>query len=121
MIGYSVLKSQGELNSVIQHFYKEIIDAYWDEERKYLDEGYLTIPFPFEELQVPHFEMEIVWSQDQFLNYLNTWSAVKHYQKQLNSNPIDLIRKQVESNWGDIKTRSFYFPLLVRIGKPFKT
>lgn len=117
VIGYSVLKSQGELDSVIQHFYKEIIDAYWDEERKYLDEGYLTIPFPFEELQVPHFEMEIIWSQDQFLNYLNTWSAVKHHQKQHNSNPVELIRKQVEANWGDTEKRSFYFPLLVRIGK----
>lgn len=116
VMGYSLLETSGELNKVIKHFYKEITGPFWDEEREYLDEGYRTILFPFEELTVPEFKMEVQWSQEQLLNYLNTWSAVKHYQDKNGENPLNLIKKDVETHWGSNEKRMFEFPLLVRVG-----
>lgn len=49
VIGYGLFKSEKDTHQIIQHFYNEIIGKYWDTERSYLDENYLSIPFPFEE------------------------------------------------------------------------
>lgn len=117
VIGYSVLKTSGELNAIIQHFYKNITDSYWDPERKYLDEHYKSIPFPFEELKTTKLEMPIYWTAEDLLNYLNTWSAVKHYEKANGSNPLSLIQEDVHKHWGAKEQREFNFPLLLRVGK----
>ena len=117
MIGYSVFETSGKLNEVIQHFYKNITDPYWDPERKYLDAHYKTIPFPFKEIQTPKLEMDVIWTKNQFLSYLNTWSAVKHYEKANGQNPLELIQDAVDRSWGNAVTRKFSFPLLLRVGK----
>ena len=117
MIGYSVFKTSGKLNEVIQHFYKNITDPYWDPERKYLDEHYKTVPFPFKEIETPELEMSVIWTKNQFLSYLNTWSAVKHYEKAKGQNPLELIQDDVDKFWGNAVTRKFSFPLLLRVGR----
>ncbi|WP_442844955.1 class I SAM-dependent methyltransferase [Leeuwenhoekiella sp. H156] len=117
VIGYSVLETDGKLNEVIQHFYTVIINEYWDPERRYLDENYQSIPFPFEEVELPKLQMQVCWTQDQLLNYLNTWSAVKHYEKEHHSNPMALIAEAVKENWGPDEYRMFEFPLVLRVGK----
>ncbi|RXG28483.1 class I SAM-dependent methyltransferase [Leeuwenhoekiella marinoflava] len=117
VIGYSVLETLGELNTVIQHFYKVITDPYWDPERKYLDENYKSIPFPFKEIEPPKLTMPIYWTVEELLNYLNTWSAVKHYEKANGKNPLRLIQDDVYKHWGAREKREFNFPLLLRVGK----
>ena len=115
-IGYSVLETSGKLNEVIQHFYKGITAPYWDPERKYLDDHYQSIPFPFQEIETPKFAMPIYWTADELVNYLNTWSAVKHYEKANAKNPLHLIRDDVYKHWGAKEKREFNFPLLLRVG-----
>ncbi|HEA29332.1 MAG TPA: class I SAM-dependent methyltransferase [Leeuwenhoekiella sp.] len=116
LIGYSVFTTEGKLNEIIQHFYNDSIGSYWDAERDYLDAHYNTIPFPFREEVVPNFKMEVRWTQDQFLNYLNTWSAVKHYEKKNSKNPLKLIKNEVKTHWGNEAVRLFEFPMLLRVG-----
>lgn len=116
LIGYSVFSTEGTLNDIIQHFYNNIIGSYWDPERDYLHNHYRTIPFPFREEVIPKFKMEVNWTREQFLNYLNTWSAVKHYEKKNGENPLKLIENEVEMLWGDEELRLFEFPLLLRVG-----
>ncbi len=116
LIGYSVFRTEGELNGIIQHFYNDIIGSYWDAERDFLDKYYQTVPFPFREEVVPNFKMEVNWTQEQFLNYLNTWSAVKHYEKKNGENPLKLIENEVKTIWGKEEKRLFEFPLLLRVG-----
>jgi len=116
LIGYSIFTTEGTLNDIIQHFYNNIIGSYWDPERDYLDNQYRTIPFPFREEVVPKFKMEVYWTQERFLNYLNTWSAVKHYEKKNGENPLKLIENKVKTHWENEEIRLFEFPLLLRVG-----
>ena len=117
VIGYSVFKTEDDLNNVIQYFYKDITEAYWDPERRYLDEDYLTIPFPFEEEVTPSFNIKVKWTKEHFYNYLNTWSAVKHYEKKEGMSPLNLIKEKVNENWGKNTEKEFIFPILLRVGK----
>lgn len=115
--GYGRIAINPEVDSVIDRFYTDIIGRYWDEERRYIDEAYQTIPFPFTEIPAPSFSITNTWTLEHLLGYLQTWSAVKHYQNKNNRNPVDLIRQQLQAAWGNEEAKTVRFPLLLRIGK----
>ncbi len=115
LIGYSLFKSNPETEAVILHFYKNIIDTYWDPERRYLDEHYKTIPFPFQEIETPDFQQKYIWTFNQLAGYLKTWSAVKHYKKEHGQNPVDLILPDLKQAFGE--EGEVIFPILFRLGK----
>lgn len=115
VIGYSLLKSNPESDGVIFKLYNDIIGPYWDEERRYLDEQYKTIPFPFQKIETPQFEQTYQWTIDHLIGYLKTWSAVKHYEKAKGQNPVDLIKNELEAAFGS--ENKVIFPILFRIGK----
>jgi ubiquinone/menaquinone biosynthesis C-methylase UbiE len=47
-----------EVNQLVQNFYANIVGPYWPPERKLVEEGYRTIPFPFIEMPPPAFHMK---------------------------------------------------------------
>ena len=83
----------------------------------FIDEGYQTIPFPFSEIPVPEFTMSYEWKFEQLLGYLGTWSAVKHYRKQNDADPVQIIEQELRNAWGDAALRLFNFPVLLRVGR----
>jgi ubiquinone/menaquinone biosynthesis C-methylase UbiE len=120
VIGYSRIKISEPIDAIITKFYTDIIGPYWDKERRYIDEHYTTIPFPFEEIQTPNFENKLQWSLEHVIGYLNTWSAVKHFIRQNNCNPVDKLQIEIEQHWKKDEIKEVTFPLLVRIGKKIK-
>lgn len=101
------------LQKAIEKLYLEILDEYWDPECRFIDENYQTIPFPFEEMNHPDFQIQNKWNREQLLGYLNTWSAVRHYVDKHELNPIDLILHEIP----DFDSVNVTFPILIRIGK----
>jgi SAM-dependent methyltransferase len=116
IIGYGLMQVDAETDAIIQHLYSQTLGGYWDAERRYLDENYQTIPFPFTEIQAPSFTMQTQWTADQLIGYLQTWSAVKHYEEQNGNNPVEAIAPQLHSLWQQ-QTKTASFPLLLRVGK----
>ncbi len=117
VIGYGRLKISEQIDRVITDFYHNVIGKYWDKERKYIDENYKTIPFPFSEIQTPNLVNTQYWTFEHLIGYLNTWSAVKHFIKKNNYNPIDKLQSEIEQLWGNEQTKHVHFPLLLRIGR----
>jgi len=117
VIGYDRIQVSPDIDSVITDFYINTIGSYWDKERKYIDEHYATIPFPFEEIKTPYFVNEVQWTIEHLIGYLNTWSAVKHFSNQNQRNPVSDIRHSIEQYWGGKEIRDIKFPVLLRIGK----
>lgn len=117
VVGYSRVKINEQIDNLITDFYTNIIGSYWDKERKYIDENYTTIPFPFDEIQTPNFVNSQNWTLEHLIGYLNTWSAVKHFIKKNNYNPIDILQKDIEQHWSNELTKEVHFPLLLRIGR----
>lgn len=118
LIGYPLLTAQNsELNRIIIEFYRNIVGEYWDSERKYIDEGYATVPFPFEEFEMPKFEIRNYWSSQQLIGYFESWSAVGHYQKQHHTNPVDLIREKIEKIFASAKLEEVRFEIVGRLGR----
>lgn len=117
VIGYGKLIIEEGLDNHINHFYENSIGPYWDAERKYIDEAYTTIPFPFKEIAAPAFVNSVHWNFQHLIGYLNTWSAVKHFIKQNGYNSVDALQQELAFIWGGEEVRKVEFPLLLRIGQ----
>lgn len=116
-IGYDVLKINKEINILIDDFYKTTTAPYWDSERKYIDDHYTTIPFPFKEIESPEFSINYSWEFDQVVGYFNTWSAVQHYIRKNNENPVDKFATRLKEAWGNVIRRKVSFPIFIRVGR----
>jgi ubiquinone/menaquinone biosynthesis C-methylase UbiE len=119
--GYSLLRVSPEIDRVLLHFYKDIVGPYWDEERKYIDDQYLTIPFPFQDIAAPELEQQYLWTFEQLIGYLCTWSAVKHFIKEEGSDPVLVIADALKTAWGMDERREVAFPTLIRAGRKYNS
>ncbi len=117
VVGYGRLKISEPIDLLITNFYENVIGKYWDKERKYVDENYQTIPFPFEEIKTPNFVNTQNWTLEHLIGYLNTWSAVKKFIQQNEYNPIEKLQQDLEQFWGEKQTKPIHFPILLRIGR----
>ena len=107
-----------EINSLVRHYYYEILSGYWPERIHYLEEAYKTIPFPFEEIASPPFVMKASWDLDDFAGFLDSWSATQRYKSQEGHHPLELIWQELKAAWGDEnETRLIRWLLHVRIGR----
>ncbi|MEO1010550.1 MAG: class I SAM-dependent methyltransferase [Bacteroidota bacterium] len=117
VVGYGRIEISQEIDPLVTSFYKRVIGAYWDVERKYIDENYTTLPFPFDEIQTPKFENKQQWNFERFIGYLNTWSAVKHFIRQNGHNPLQELETTLKRYWKNGEIKEVKFPILLRIGK----
>lgn len=117
VVGYGRIKITPQIDCIITDFYTKVIGKYWDKERKYIDENYKTIPFPFDKIKVSKFEIIYQWNLEHLIGYLNTWSAVKHYINKNNHNPIEELEIKLKKHWKNGANKKMKFPILLRIGQ----
>lgn len=117
-ISYGEVRVSGAPDPIVSRFYHDLIGPYWPAERRYVDEGYATIPFPFPEITAPAFAMAAEWNLEHLLGYFGTWSAVKEYEKRNGADPLQLIEAELAAAWGDpAAARSITWPLALRVGR----
>ena len=115
---YHTLYTNSEaLNDLYLHFYQNIIGPYWDKERRFVDEKYATVNFPFEPLPSSSFQTVLEWSRDQFKGYIETWSSVQKYRKEHQTSPLLLIEEELDSIWPAVETRTVTFPICLLLGR----
>ena len=115
---YNLLSITPEIDSMIKYFYMDIVGEFWPPERRFVENGYKNIPFPFHKLPSPSFRMSAKWTVHQLIGYLGTWSAVKRYKERNGIDPIARIENELIRSWNlrsDILDVSW--PLSVIIGK----
>lgn len=106
-----------EINKMIKNFYTGTTGPYWDPERKYVDEKYESVPFPYEVLVSSNFDIHYQWDINQLCGYLNSWSSVRNFIKKENSNPVDLFRIALNEVWKEKSSKQFTFPIFLKAGK----
>jgi hypothetical protein len=118
---YNLIRSdENAINNIIEHFYHDITGPYWDSARRHVDEGYDNIPFAFAPLPSKTFNIQWVYTREELLGYLNTWSALQTYIKQKGESPLPLISEALYDKWGTDETRVFNFPLSLKLGRIIK-
>jgi ubiquinone/menaquinone biosynthesis C-methylase UbiE len=98
---YSLGRLTPEIDPYITKLYSDILADCWPQERKWIDEHYQTIPFPFQKVKTPEFMIEKPLNFSQLCGYLQTWSAVKEYSARHQDNPVKFILNELKMHWGD--------------------
>ena len=107
-----------ELDRRFFAFYSEIVGPYWPPERRHIEAGYRTLPFPFEEVPAPEFGLEFEWDIEQVLGYVSSWSATARYKKALGTDPVPQLRESLSAAWpGTGAQVAIRMPLGMRAGR----
>ena len=117
VIGYGIMSIDKKVDKAVHKLYEDFLGKYWDPERRYIEENYKTIPFPFEEITAPKIFIKTRWSFNQLIGYLNTWSALQHYKKANERNPIEYMFTELKEAWGSDAEKEIRFPVLLRVGR----
>lgn len=114
---YNLASISPEIDPLFHHLGRQILGPYWPPERRWLDEEYRTIPFPFAEVEVPQFWIEARWSLERLLLYVGTWSATARYRRETGRDAWEEVRPELEAAWGDpAQERLIRWPIMMRAG-----
>jgi SAM-dependent methyltransferase len=94
------------------------LDAYWPPERRHVEARYSTLPFPFEAIATPAFELRCDWTLAQYLAYLRSWSAAQRFGKATGRDAVAGIEPDLRAAWGEPETvRTVRWPMTVLAGR----
>lgn len=106
------------VDAVLERLQSEFVGPYWPPERAIVDAGYRTIPFPFDEVSAPAFELTADWNLPTLVGYMNTWSATKRFEKAKGFSPLEQLAAAFGAAWGDLSTvRTVRWKLTLRLGR----
>jgi len=111
---YGPLQVSPDINQAIYDFHYGILGSYWDPERKIWANEYRDIEFPLKNFDRKNFEYRIQWDIGHLEGYLNSWSAVQHYIKQVGENPVPSLIASISTMWN--KEMTVRFPIFLYAG-----
>lgn len=117
IFGYPLFTTGTSIDKIISYLYHEVLDTFWDPERKYIEEEYSAIPFPFSKIELPETYMKYDWTFDQMIGYLRSWSAVQHYISETKKDPIENIRGELKQHWPDVNTIPVSIKIINKVGR----
>jgi hypothetical protein len=83
-----------------------------------VEDGYRSLPFPFEEIPVPPLEMSEQWALAALLGYVDTWSATQALVRAEGRGPIEAFRADLARAWGPAgAARPVRWDLTLRAGR----
>jgi SAM-dependent methyltransferase len=107
-----------DLDRTLGHFYHGVVGPYWPADRRHVESGYTTLPFPYDELQPPVFAMEEQWTLSELLGYVGTWSATQLFRQAEGRDPLLELAEELGQHWGKpASVRRMRWPLSLRVGR----
>jgi SAM-dependent methyltransferase len=109
-----------ELQQILHQFNRGTIESYWHPERQLVLDGYSTISFPFDEIEVPTFTLSRELALPELIGYVMTWSATGRYVAANGTSAVEQLETDLARHWGDpSEPRRVNAPLHLRAGHPF--
>jgi SAM-dependent methyltransferase len=108
----------GPVDEMLGDFYDRVIGSYWAPERRWVETGYRTLRFPFDEIPIQSPPMVAEWNLAQLLGYIGTWSAVVRCREVSAADPLIDLAARLLPLWGDPSSaRRVEWPISVRAGR----
>jgi SAM-dependent methyltransferase len=115
---YTVFRAGGRIDEIVDRFYHDTIGPYWPPEREYVQQGYRTIPFPWDEITPPSFRLQTEWTLEQAIGYFASWSSVQQYRLRHDGrDPLPDVERDLSSAWPVGRTVRLDWPLYLRVGR----
>lgn len=143
---YTLPRAAPPIDAACRRFHDDVVGPYWESGRRYVDQRYETIPFPFEEFAAAdwsrdragaaaseagsgssderargahtRFECRAQWTLAQYMDYLSSWSAVQRSWETQDCNALDEIKCDLSTAWGDASRQcQVTWPIHLRVGR----
>jgi ubiquinone/menaquinone biosynthesis C-methylase UbiE len=115
--GYGRSHVDLEVDSLFNDFNLNLLGAYWDPERDFIETEYSDIKMPFIPFESPYFSITVNWTLEQYIKYIQTWSAVKHYMAEHSEDPTLILYNEFSKIWPVNEVRTISFPIFMHIGE----
>jgi ubiquinone/menaquinone biosynthesis C-methylase UbiE len=112
---YKLATVSPAIDAIIDRYYSDVVGSHWPAERV-LVEKFEDLPFGFDRIETPSFEMRAEWKVEQLLGYLGTWSATQRFMAAEQRDPLEEIEGELREAWGE-DVRQVVWPLTVRVGR----
>ena len=119
LVSYGLIRIAPEVDPVIDAFY-ETLGSHWPPERRHVETGYRSLPFPFAEQLTPPMDMREIWTLPHVLGYVETWSALRGAASDSGGDrvPFEHFRRELERVWGvTTARRTVRWDLALRVGR----
>jgi SAM-dependent methyltransferase len=114
---YEKFRVNHAVDAVIDDFYANAIGGDWPPERRYVEQGYRTLPVPWREEAAPDFRRECDWDLAQVMGYLTTWSAVQRCKDRLGHDPLETLEPRLAALWPRSGAMRLRWPIHLRLGR----
>jgi SAM-dependent methyltransferase len=115
---YEKFRAGAAIDAAMDRFYNDVIGPYWPPERRYVDEAYATLPFPWAEERAPAFSLSTEWTLEQVLGYLATWSSVQRFRESHpGDDPLSELAVELATLWPADSTLRLNWPVHLRVGR----
>jgi SAM-dependent methyltransferase len=104
-----------DVDDALQEF-AVAVKSYWPPERAITDDGYRSLPFPFDEIPSPPFELDMTPTLAEFVGYLRTWSATRRFMVAHRDDPVLVVERRLAKVWPVGEQRTLRWPLHLRAG-----
>ncbi len=101
LVTYNIMRVTDEVDWVILEFYAGPLEKHWPPERRVVEEGYRSLPFPFPEVKAPPLELHQRWTLRQMVGYVGTWSAVQSLRRSGGQAEFERFESKLEAVWGN--------------------
>jgi SAM-dependent methyltransferase len=107
-----------DVDAVVERLYTELLAPFWRPERAFVESGYRTLHFPFDEAPFPAQEMTVNWTLFEMMAYLGSWSAVQKCISAGNADPREVVAPALLDAWGAPEIRrTVTWPVMGRMGR----
>lgn len=113
---YEKFRVNDAVDAVIDDFYANVVGRDWPAERRYVEQGYRTLPFPWRELPAPAFALETDWELEQVMGYLASWSSVQRFKERTGRDPLPALAPRLAALWPRSVALRLRWPIHLRIG-----
>ena len=119
LVSYGLVRvDHADIDPLLDRFCSHVLGPYWPPERRHVEDGYRSLPFPFDEIAAPHFEIHASWALAQLVGYVETWSAVWALERAEGRTPLAAFRRALAGAWGPEGTvRAVRWPIALRVGR----
>ena len=115
---YTLLHGEPELDAMVQEFHTKIVGPWWPPQRRWVDLGYRDMPFAFDDIAAPGFEIRLEWRLADLLAYLRTWSATQRCIKETGADPCTALGERLTEVWPDPdQAKTIIWPIALRCGR----
>lgn len=99
LLTYSAPSIEGPPGEILRRFLR-FLEPHWPPERRFVEDGYDSLPFPFEETLQPPLQLSHQWTPEELIGYVRSWSAVRRATGSTRTPVIERLATDLREAWG---------------------